>query len=109
MSDADIVFAREINRDELVAELRALRPIFVREGVTSMSLFGSRARGDNRPDSDVDVAIKVDPNVKFSLLDVVGVKHLIEDNVGLSGNIFMHRSLSPDFLAELHRDGVEIF
>ncbi len=74
-----------------------------------MDLFGSRARRDNRLDSDVDLVIDVDENEKFSLLDLIGVEHLIEDNVGIPANIQMRRSLSPDFVEELDRDGVSIF
>ena len=74
-----------------------------------MVLFGSRARGDHRLDSDVDLAIEVQPGRKFSLIDLVGVGHLVEDKIGLRANMFMRRSLGPDFVAEIGRDGVEVF
>lgn len=41
-----------------VAAIRgAVAPIAVKHGVEKISLFGSRARGDNRPDSDYDFLI----------------------------------------------------
>lgn len=100
---------REIDREQLVAELRALRPALERDGVTSMSLFGSRARGDHRPDSDVDLVIEVDQDRRFSLLDLVGVGHQVEDRTGLQANIFMQRSLDDSFLASMRRDQVKLF
>ena len=109
MSDAETVLARDIDRDQLVAELRALRPVFEREGVTHMALFGSRARQDNRPDSDVDLAIEVDEGRKFSLLDLVGVSHLIEDRLGLRSSLLMRRSLEPRFVDALRSDGIDVF
>jgi predicted nucleotidyltransferase len=109
MSDTETVLARDITRDELIAELRALRPLFEQMAVTHMVLFGSRARQDNRLDSDADLMIEVDPNKKFSLVDLVGVGHVVEDHVGLYGNIFMRRSASPDILDEVRRDGVAVF
>ena len=72
MTDATILAPREIPRDQLVAELRALRDLFAEEGVTHMVLFGSRARQDNRADSDVDLVVEVDPGRKFSLIDLSG-------------------------------------
>ncbi|HZP19953.1 MAG TPA: nucleotidyltransferase domain-containing protein [Bauldia sp.] len=108
MSDAALR-ARSVSREQLIAELRALMPEFIRAGVTHMTLFGSRARQDNRPDSDVDVAIEVDPKRKFSLVDLIGVEHVIVDNVGLVANAQMRRSLSPKFHEELARDGLDIF
>ncbi len=109
MSDTETVLARDISRDQLVAELRALRPAFERMGVTHMTLFGSRARQDNRADSDVDLAIEVDEGRKFSLLDLVGVSHLIEDRLGLRSSLLMRRSLEPRFVDALRSDGIDVF
>jgi hypothetical protein len=109
MSDAETVPVRDISRDQLFAGLRALRPHFERAGVTHMALFGSRARGDNRPDSDVDLIVEVASNQKFSLLDLIGVGHIVEDNFGLRGDVYMRRSLAPFLAEEERRDGVCLF
>ncbi len=109
MSDSETVLARDITRDQLLAELRALRPQFEREGVTHMSLFGSRARGDNRPDSDVDLMIDIDPERKFSLVELSGVGLLVEDHIGLPVSVVMRRSAKPAMLAAGTRDGIAVF
>lgn len=100
---------RDLSREKLLAELRALRPIFEQDGVTHMTLFGSRARRDNRPDSDVDLLIDVEVGRKFSLLDLVGVSHIIEDNLGMDASIVMRRSMSDEFADETKNDLVEVF
>jgi hypothetical protein len=99
----------DIRREDLLTDLRALKPILEREGVTAMALFGSRARRDNRPGSDIDLIIEVDDARKFSLLDLVGVAHTIEDHFGLPANIFMRRSLDPDFVAVARAEEVRVF
>lgn len=110
MSDTEIILSRDISREELLAELRALRPAFEREGVTHMSLIGSRARNDQRRDSDVDLAIEVsDKDRRFSLLDMIGVKHIVEDALGLPADIFMMRSLDPALRVSAQRDRVDVF
>jgi predicted nucleotidyltransferase len=40
-------------------------------------LFGSRARGDNRPDSDIDIMIEIEPEALISVYDYVGLKDYI--------------------------------
>jgi predicted nucleotidyltransferase len=99
----------DIARKDLLAGLRSLRSELEREGVTSVVLFGSRARGDNRLDSDIDIMIEVEKGRKFSLIDLVGVAHHIEDAFGLPANIFMRRSLDADFLAEVGKSEIRIF
>ena len=84
-------------------------PAFERDGVVHMALFGSRARGDNRPDSDVDLLVDVMPGRKFSLLDLIGVGHLVEDHVGLRGDVLMRAGLGKTFAEGARRDVVEVF
>jgi uncharacterized protein len=69
--------------EEIIAKIRASTPALRAEGVTKLAIFGSRAREDARDDSDLDLLIEVDPNAKFSLLDLIGVEHIIEDATGL--------------------------
>lgn len=100
---------RDLSREQLLAELRALRPEFEREGVVALSIFGSRARGDNRPDSDVDLVIDLAKNARFSLLDVVGLGQFVEDRLGIEANIFIRDDFDPSFQRTFKRDGILIF
>lgn len=109
MIDPDVVLAREITRDALLDELRGLRPAFERVGVTHMTLFGSRARGDNRPDSDVDLAIDIDENRKFSLVELSRVHLIAQDAIGLHPNVTLRRGLQPSLGTAISRDGVSVF
>ena len=109
MSDTETVLARDITRDRLLAELRALRPAFEREGVSHMALVGSRARQDNRLDSDVDLMIEVKSGRRFSLVEVARVMRAVEERVGVRADILMRRSLKPRLLAEATRDQIPVF
>lgn len=101
---------RDLSRDQLLAELRALRPQFEREGVAHMAIFGSRARGDNRRDSDVDLIVDVQAGHKFGL-EAVRVFNLIEGHLGLPSSIVTRDGLSldPSFGRRVARDEVAIF
>lgn len=109
MSDTETVLIRDIGREQLLAELRALRPVFEREGVTHLALIGSRARLDNRLDSDVDLLIDVEPNRKFSLVEVARIVRAVEERVRFRADILMRRSLRSDLLREASQDQIMVF
>jgi uncharacterized protein len=94
---------------ELIEELKRLAPRLRAEVVTGLAIFGSRARGDHRPDSDLDVLIDVEKGRKFSLLDLIGVSHLIQDDLGIETNIVMARSLEDRFRNEIEADVRPVF
>ena len=100
---------RNVRRQTLIAELLAMQPALRDRGVLHIALFGSRARQDNRQDSDIDLLVEIKEDQKFSLLDLVGVAHVIEDRVGLSANLFMKRSLDPAFLKEARHEQIAVF
>ena len=48
-----------MRRDDVIAKLRQHEPELRAAGIASLSLFGSVARGDDGPESDVDVVVKL--------------------------------------------------
>ena len=98
-----------MTRDEIIAKIRSSAPALRAEGVTKLAIFGSRAREDAKNDSDLDILIDVDPQAKFSLLDLIGVEHIIEDATGLRAQATMGRSLDPRMAQRIADDIVEVF
>lgn len=98
-----------MERQELIRRLIDLRPALEAEGVKHVALFGSRARGDNNANSDIDLLLDVEAGSKFSLLNLVGVEHLVTDRTGIVANAFMRRSLDDGFRAAIRADLVEVF
>jgi predicted nucleotidyltransferase len=98
-----------MSRDAIIAKLRETAPALRAEGVTKLAIFGSRARGDAKEDSDLDVLIDVDPEAKFSLLNLSGVGLIVEAVTGLKIQIAMRRSLEPRIAERIADDIIEVF
>jgi uncharacterized protein len=65
--------------DEAIAILRRHADDLRARGVQHAALFGSVARGDAGPDSDIDVMIELDPSVPFDVFRYVGLTMFIEE------------------------------
>ena len=47
-------------------------------GATSLHLFGSTARNDMKPGSDLGLFVDYDRNSRFSLIELIGIEQLLE-------------------------------
>jgi predicted nucleotidyltransferase len=66
-----------MTREDIIARLRQNEAALRARGVTHAALFGSRARGDGRPDSDTDIMIEIDPEAPVTIYDYVVIKNFI--------------------------------
>ncbi|HXM43064.1 MAG TPA: nucleotidyltransferase family protein [Bryobacteraceae bacterium] len=66
-----------MNREEIIARLRENEAALRKLGVAHAALFGSRARGDQQPDSDTDIMIEFDPAARITIFDYAGLKDYI--------------------------------
>lgn len=98
-----------MNREKAHAELAALEDSLRKRGVAALALFGSTARGTSRPDSDVDVLIDLDPGVRFSLVDLVSVKHLLEDTLGCRVDVVIREGLHRAIRHQVMREVRSVF
>jgi uncharacterized protein len=89
--------------------LRELAPALKAEGVTKLAIFGSRARGDARPDSDLDVLVETTARGTSPSFDLFKVSHLIEDATGLQVQISERKLLRPRVAERIADDVIEVF
>ena len=66
-----------MNREQIIARLRENEAALRQRGVTHAALIGSRARDQQRPDSDTDIMIEIDPAARITVFDYVGLKEYI--------------------------------
>jgi uncharacterized protein len=66
-------------RERVIRTIRAHAAEIRARGVTRLRLFGSMARGEAGPGSDVDLLIEVDPRVTFTLVELAGLERFLRD------------------------------
>jgi hypothetical protein len=68
-------------------------PILDRYGVTRAALFGSAVKGQLRPESDIDILVRIDRNI--SLLDFVGLKLDLEQALSRRVDLVEYDTIKP--------------
>lgn len=71
----------------------AILDIAKKYGATKLSVFGSMARGEESPESDVDIIVEMEKG--SSLLDIIAIKQDIEELLGRKVDIVTEASISP--------------
>jgi uncharacterized protein len=99
-----------MNRAEVINQLKSLEPELRAHGVAALYLFGSYARGDARPDSDVDVFVDKAPGRPFGFDELMGSYHALRDALpGVEISFGTRQGLSKYVKDEVEQQAVRIF
>lgn len=75
-------------------------------GAISLRVFGSYSRGEEKPDSDIDLLVELESD--RSLLDVVAIKQEIEDIVQRKVDVVTEAALSPYIRDDILQEAVAL-
>ena len=92
-------------RDEILDLLRSLQTdLYVRYKVRRIGIFGSFARVESRPDSDVDILVDFNPGA--DLFDLIELSQYLEEKIGRHVDLATPRALRPEIRESVFRDVV---
>jgi predicted nucleotidyltransferase len=98
-----------MTRTEAIQKLKRCADAVKARGATSLYLFGSSVRGDAVRGSDLDLFVDYDPGKKFSLVDLVDIKLLLERELGIEVDVTTRDSLHPMLRNDIERTAVRVF
>jgi hypothetical protein len=84
-----------LNADDVLATLRRYERDLRARGVRHAAVFGSVARGDNRPDSDLDIMIEVEPDAHLTVFGYAGLKEYIAGLFNVCVDVVSRDGLKP--------------
>ncbi|WP_375392528.1 nucleotidyltransferase family protein [uncultured Sphingomonas sp.] len=104
-------YVNAVNAAEIVTRLKAMEPELRSAGLDALYLFGSRARGDARPDSDVDLAYDLteEADLRFSYFDQFALEDQITAALRTSIDLIMRRSLRDPIRRNVEPDLMQVF
>ena len=87
-------------KEKIVTFLRA-------NGAKKICIFGSYARGEQGPDSDLDILVEFAE--KKSLLDIIGIEQELTDETGIKVDLLTERSISPYIIDEIKKEMAVVY
>jgi predicted nucleotidyltransferase len=78
-------------------------------GVRHAAVFGSVARGQARPESDVDVLVDLDPERPIGVFEYTRLKLYIGELLGPASDVVNRRQLKPLLRDNILREAVNVF
>lgn len=81
-----------------------IKEILHKNDIEFAGLFGSRARGEETDESDLDVLIRFKPDSNKSLLDLIRIQNEIADTLGIKVDLVTEASISPHIRDYIMRD-----
>jgi predicted nucleotidyltransferase len=94
---------------DVLRRLRSIEPSLRSRGVASLWVFGSVARGEARPDSDVDLTLEFAPDANPSLFEIGRIKEEAETVLGRPVDIGERSAMTRRVAAAAERDLVQVF
>ena len=89
--------------------LRAAGPRLQQLGVKHLALFGSMARGTQRPDSDLDLLLDLDPQRRMDLFDYAGIVAEIQELLPQRIDVARRDKLKAHVAPAALRDEINVF
>ena len=81
-------------------------PILKKHGIRKAGIFGSYARGEHKRNSDIDILIKLAESK--NLLDFVGVKLELEEELGRKVDLVEYDAIKPRIKQRILKEEINI-
>lgn len=98
-----------MKRDEVIRQLRDREAELRSQGVTHAALFGSVARGEDRPESDINIMVELAPEARIGLFQYIGIVHFLEDMFAGRVDVANRDGLKPLVRPAIEREAIYAF
>ncbi len=98
-----------MQRDEAIARLKEAEPEIRARGASSLYLFGSVARDEAGPRSDIDVFIDPDPTRRFGFNEFMDIYELLQERLGSEVGYTTREGLHRSIRREIETTAVRVF
>jgi predicted nucleotidyltransferase len=98
-----------MRRAEIIARLKAAEPEIRARGAAALYLFGSVARDEAGPESDVDVFVDPDPARSFGFNEFMDIYELLQMRLGMPVGYTTREGLHARLRSDIEKSAIRVF
>ena len=98
-----------MRRDQVISRLKAAEPAIRALGAEALYLYGSYARDEARPNSDVDVFIDKDPARPFGFDQFMDIYFKLREALGTDVGYTTREGLVDFYRPDIEREAIRVF
>jgi predicted nucleotidyltransferase len=98
-----------MRREQVISKLKATESAIRALGANALYLYGSHARDEARPDSDVDVFIDKDPNRPFGFDQFMSIYFKLQETLGADIGYTTRQGLVEFYRPDIEREAIRVF
>jgi uncharacterized protein len=95
--------------EDAIATLHRYESFLRARGIRHAAVFGSVARREDRPDSDIDIVIEIDPEARMTVFDYVGLKDYVAGLFDGHVDVVSRQGLKPHVRPAVTADAIYAF
>lgn len=95
-----------MRREQVITILKSLKPNLKSLGVHSLAVFGSVARDEAQPNSDIDTLVDLEPPVTFDRY--MDVKFYLEEKLNTKVDLVTKKALKPQIWAKVQLEAIYV-
>jgi predicted nucleotidyltransferase len=98
-----------MRRDDVITRLKEAEPAIRAQGVRALYLYGSLARDEAGPDSDIDVFVDVDPRHEFGFDEFMAIYAILQEKLGPDVDYTTRDGLVEFFRLDIEKEAIRVF
>jgi uncharacterized protein len=95
-----------MKRDQAIFILKQYEQLLKSFGVKSLAIFGSVARDEAHPESDIDILVEFSEPPTFDRY--MDLKFYLEDRLGQSVDLVSHKMLKPQIRQAVEKEAIRV-
>lgn len=98
-----------MRRDRAIELIKTIEPAIRSLGAAALYIFGSTARDDATPTSDIDIFVDRDPSKHVGLIEFSNLEILLEETLGTEVDLCTRAALHPALRETIEKTAIKVF